>query len=416
MTNRLAYLLYQLSVVFYVAVIHLAGWWKHKAKLMVDGRKNWKRNLNEQLKAIDKPIIWFHCASLGEFEMARPIIEHIRGKQKNAILITFFSPSGYEIRKNYNDADIIIYLPFDIGHQARDFVSLIKPTKAFFVKYELWLGYLAALNKNNVDTYLIGAHFRPNGVYFKWYGGIYRKALQALKLIFTQTQTDIVLLQKHHIHNGVCAGDPRYDRVWQNAQKKKENTAVANFVGNRVCIILGSSYTPEEQIAADALSTLPDHVCLIVAPHEVNETRIAEIESTFSAYPTIRYSAINKTAAVNKVLIIDNIGMLADTYQYAQFAFVGGGFGIKGLHNILEALAMGCYVMVGPRNHERFPEATEAIHAGVASVVDTHKLLISTISSLISITSSFVYLKEQSIQFVSKRSGASKTIIHKTGS
>lgn len=405
--------LYQFSIAIYVALIRVASLWNEKAKLMIAGRKNWTQTLKTQLASIDKPLIWVHCASLGEFEMARPIIEHLRGEGKFAILITFFSPSGYEIRKNYNGADLVMYLPFDTGKQAEAFVEMTKPAKAIFVKYELWLGYIRALSKYQVEHYLIGAHFKPDGIYFKWYGGVYRNALRSFTHIFTQTKEDIVLLMKHHINHATCAGDPRYDRVWQNAQKKKENATVSAFVNNRTCMVLGSSYTAEEQLTANALPLLPEDLCLIIAPHEVNEQRIQEISSLFSAYSPIRYSQANHTASTAKVLIIDNVGMLADIYQYAQIAFVGGGFGKKGIHNILEPLAMGCFVLVGPNNHHRFPEVPNAVHAGVASVVDTAEKLASTVTPLISYANPVAYLKQQSTEFISEKTGASNTIIHK---
>jgi 3-deoxy-D-manno-octulosonic-acid transferase len=414
MMNRIAFGVYQLSVTTYVALIYLFSLWHPKARLMIAGRKNWRKELQNQLHSLNKELVWVHCASLGEFEMARPIIEHLRRQNQYSILITFFSPSGYIVRKNYSGADIVAYLPFDIGNTAMDFVAMTKPAKTFFVKYELWLGYLRALKKHNINHYLIGALFKPNGIYFKQFGNVYRDALESFTYIFTQTEQDLELLRKHNILNAMCAGDPRYDRVWQNAQIKKENNIVLQFIGARICLVLGSSYEYEEKIVADALPLLPNNICIVIAPHEVNETRIAEIERRFKNHHTIRYSQWHKSTIEQTVLIIDNVGMLADIYQYATASFVGGGFGSKGIHNILEPLAMGSYVFVGPKNHNRFPEVTHAVNAKVASIIKSPDMLITELQQLISEINTSTYNKEQTTRFISEKTGASSKIIHKT--
>ncbi len=410
MINPLSYLLYVLGTNLYFLIIHFAALFNHKAKLGIEGRNQIFKKIRKSLKSESRKSYWFHCASLGEFEQARPIIEKLKAKKSEvAIIITFFSPSGYEIKKNYNGADYIFYLPFDTRSNAERFINLIKPEKVFFIKYEFWYHYINTLNKLNIPTYLVAAHFTQNQIFFKWYGGFYRDILHKFTFIFTQFNEDVSLLKSFGIEHVQFTGDPRFDRVYENAKHPKEIPLIASFCHGKKVIILGSSYQQEEEMMATCIGSLSQDTCVVVAPHEVSQNRLAEIESSFSKVACCRLSNYN-TDINCRILIIDNIGMLSNAYQYAHFAFVGGGFGTKGLHNILEPLAMGCFVITGPNNHLKFPEIKMAISAKAAAIVDDPAQLMVSIKELAS-TLNTKKKFSQSQRFIENNIGATEKIL-----
>jgi len=410
MTNIFGYLLYIISIKTYFSLIRIASFVNHKAKLSIDGRKNVFEHIQQRLKAEKRKSYWFHCASLGEFEQARPIIEKLKVNQPEfAIIITFFSPSGYEIKKDYSGADYIFYLPFDSRSNAEKFIQIIKPEKAFFIKYEFWYHFLNTLQQFKVPTYLIAAHFTTNQLFFRWYGGFFRSLLKNFTHIFTQFEDDITLLKSINIYEATFAGDPRFDRVYEHAKQPKELPLISKFCQNKKVIILGSSYHHEEEMMGSIMQGFSEDTVVIVAPHEVNNKRITQIESTFSGEMCCRLSHFQTETKCN-VLIIDNIGMLSNAYQYADVAFVGGGFGKKGLHNILEPLAMGCFVITGPNNHEKFPEIKMAISAGVAAIAGNKDEL----TSLLFQQSKQLFSMHRTIesrQFIKNNIGATNKIL-----
>ncbi len=369
-------------------------------------------------------VVWVHAASLGEFEQGRPLIEKLkRENPEYKILLTFFSPSGYEVRKNYAGADVIAYLPLDTPRNARRFVELVKPEKVVFVKYEFWLNYLAELRKNGVDTYIISAIFRPGQVFFKWYGGIFREGLKAFKMLFVQNEESKELLKGIGVENVMVAGDTRFDRVADIAAVAKKLEIVERFV-NAQCtmhnaqlpvLVVGSSWGPDEELLAQYINERAGRMKMIIAPHEVHEERIKELmekltckyalytdiqkeitdgsqQSTVNGQPALTPSASlvplkqrdNKICEANltlnsqfstlnsfDVLVINTIGLLSSVYQYGQVAYIGGGFGV-GIHNTLEAAAWGMPVVFGP-NYHKFQEAKELIECGAGQSIANYE-------------------------------------------
>lgn len=339
-------------------LVHIAAWFSPKAKLWVQGRENWKTHLK---KAIPKnvSVTWFHCASLGEFEQARPVIEAFKKSDPDVfILLSFFSPSGYEIRKNYALADYICYLPADFPSNAKDFVTIVKPQKAIFVKYEFWYNFLQALKDADCSTYLIAARFRSDQPFFQWYGSWFKKQLNNFYRIHLQDESSAEMLQRTGYSNFIVSGDPRFDRVTQNAQQTEELPEIKLWLNGRSCMVAGSAWPADEQI----FFPWQNQRALIIAPHEIDEAHLTSIEKE-AGTSIIRYSQLIKQPDLtSNVLLIDNIGMLMRIYSMAEFAFVGGGFG-TGLHNILEPAAFGIPVIFGPM-HQKFPEANALIQSG----------------------------------------------------
>lgn len=339
-------------------LVRIAAWFSPKAKLWVKGRKNWKARLQNAIPK-NASVVWFHCASLGEFEQARPIIEAYKKAYPDTfLLLSFFSPSGYEIRKNYALANYICYIPADFPSNAKEFVSIAKPQKAIFVKYEFWYNFLNALQNANCRTYLIAARFRPDQPFFKWYGRWFKKQLNNFYRIHLQDEASAKMLQRTGYLNFIVSGDPRFDRVTQNAQQTEELPEIKLWLNGRSCMVAGSAWPADESIF------LPwkNRRALIIAPHEIDEAHLNNIEKQ-AGTSIIRYSQLIKQPSLtSNVLLIDNIGMLMRIYSMAEFAFVGGGFG-TGLHNILEPAAFGIPVVFGPK-HEKFPEAQALIEAG----------------------------------------------------
>ncbi len=339
--------------------VKIASLLNPKAKLFIKGRKN----VFDNIKKIDSNeiIYWFHCASLGELEQGKPIIEKLKENDSSIkILITFFSPSGYEYGKNYEKADYVYYLPIDTPSNAIKFIELVHPTKAFFVKYEFWYNYLFQLNSNNIPTYLISGVFRKNQLFFKWYGTVHRRMLSYFTFFFVQNLNSKELLNKEGYTNVSITGDTRLDRVYENSLNHEKPPLIKKFTENKTTIILGSSWSQEEEIIAEFIQSSKKDFKYIIAPHNVDGNHISAIEkllgNSFIKYSDATYENISN----HNVLIIDNIGILANTYQFTDIAFIGGGF--KGsLHNILEPASFGNVILFGPK-HEKFHEAEELIN------------------------------------------------------
>ncbi len=360
--------LYNLSIYLYIFYIRVGSLFNAKAKLMLLGRKNIFQDLESQISNLkSQNLVWFHCASLGEFEQGRPLMEKLKLKYPDVkILLTFFSPSGYEIRKNYAGADYIFYLPMDTPSNAKKFVEIVSPQKVFFVKYEFWFNYLFELKSKNIPTYLVSGIFREKHYFFKGTGGWFRKQLKSFTHFFLQDEKSMELLNSIGYTNSTLVGDTRFDRVFEVAKNVKQINLLEQFVEEKKVLILGSSWMEDEKIVQ---SSKFESLKLIIAPHEIDEKHLCSIEEVFkinSQQSTIlRYSKATPTNVRDaQVLIIDNIGMLSSIYQYGSIAFIGGGFG-KGIHNILEAATFGLPVIFGP-NYEKFAEAKELIKLGGA--------------------------------------------------
>lgn len=354
-------ILYTIGVYIYAGAIRLAALWNTKARQWIEGRQLIGAQLADfnQKAPSGAPRIWIHCASLGEFEQGRPLIEKIRSDYPDVqLMLTFFSPSGYEIRKNYPMADLICYLPVDTPGRAKDFVAKMKPDLAIFVKYEFWRHHLHALQQAGVPTLLISAIFRPEQVFFKAYGFWYRGLLSYFQHIFTQDAASDELLKSIGVQHFSRAGDTRVDRVLQLKDQAKKFPEIARFVADAPVWIAGSTWPVDEAMLFPFWENhLPDHWKIIIAPHDIAEDHIEQIENR-SNFPTVRYSELSKdgeAAVAARVLIINNIGMLSALYQYGRLAYIGGGFG-KAIHNLLEPIAFGLPVIFGPK-HEKFQEA-----------------------------------------------------------
>lgn len=394
-------LLYKIAMFLYTLGISIAALFNPKAKLWVKGRKGIFSKIEREVKG---KTIWFHCASLGEFEMARPLIEKVKSEfPDEKIVLTFFSPSGYEVRKNYELADYVYYLPVDTKHNASLFIDLIQPRMAVFAKYEIWHYYLQELKKRNISATLISAVFRDSHRFFKWYGGFFRKDLQCFQAIFVQQEDSGKLLETIHI-SATVAGDTRFDRVYDHAQQVKELPEIVQFKGEHSLLVLGSSWPVEEQILAKALDKVPLNLKIIIAPHDISASHIRQIEQLFPENVQ-RYSRFNGETE-KRILLIDNIGLLSSVYRYSDYAFIGGGYTGK-LHNILESATFGNVILFGPK-HERFAEAADLLSAGGAfEVTDNFATIILRLEEDEQLRNDMKYA---SSQFVFRHKGASEKI------
>ena len=354
-------LIYSFGIYLYTLGIRIASPFHLKARQMVKG---WKAIKDIPIDN-SRPTAWFHAASLGEFEQARPVLEQFKQQHPDyRIWVTFFSPSGYEIRKNYALADNVTYLPMDTPRNARTLVKIINPSIVFFVKYEFWFNYLITLRNKNIPTYIFSAIFRPTQYFFKSYGKWFLQQLRTcFKHIFVQNEESLQLLRAQGITDCSIAGDTRFDRVHDIAQHVKSFPEIERFLTNNgtkaKVLIAGSSWEPDEEYLKEYLQHRGSDFKMILAPHVISESHLKGIENLFGATNCIRYSALSTLQGNPQILIIDNIGMLSSLYQYGDVAYIGGGWG-RGIHNILEAITFGKPVVFGP-NHKKFKEACDII-------------------------------------------------------
>ncbi len=350
--------MYNFVIYIYLFAVKLVSLFNPKVKLMVKGHSEVFDILKSKIEK-DKKYIWFHAASLGEFEQGRPLMERIRRQYPEyKILLTFFSPSGYEVRKNYQGADVICYLPFDTPRNARRFVKLANPCMAFFIKYEFWQNYLKNLQKHHVPTYSVSSIFRKNQVFFRWYGGKYFKVLTRFTHLFVQNEISKELLASLNIRNVDVVGDTRFDRVIEIFEQAKQLPLVEQFKKNSMVMVAGSSWQPDEDIFIRYFNEHPE-MKLIIAPHVIGESHLTEIIGKLKR-PYVRYTqATPENVEQADCLIIDCFGLLSSIYRYGEIAYVGGGFGV-GIHNVLEAAVYGIPVLFGP-NNQRFQEARQLL-------------------------------------------------------
>lgn len=344
---------------------------KGKLRLFVEGRKGLFKKLTFQKTG---KTYWFHCASLGEFEQARPVIETLKSHDVKAqVIVSFFSASGYEQRKNYKGADLVCYMPLDTPSNAGRFLDILQPDVAVFVKYEIWYWHLKELKKRNIPAYLLSATFRENQYLFKWHASWLFEVLKDFKAIFLQDERSFDLLRARHLENIELTGDTRYDRVKTTALASVTNQTLETFKAGQPLLLLGSSWPEEEDILMAFLNDAGySRFKVIVAPHDVSAGHIMQLETMLSQIKHVKFTD-GRVSGEERVLILDTIGHLANAYLYADLAFVGGGFG-RGLHNILEALAFGVPVVFGPEV-DRYPEARASMASEVAyKVADVHGL------------------------------------------
>ena len=346
-------MLYSLGISLYAMAVKAASLFHAKARLMVKGQSGTFRMLQEHLEA-DAEYLWFHAASLGEFEQGRMLMEKIRKQYPQyRLLLTFFSPSGYEVRKNYEGADIVCYLPFDTPGNARRFVEMVHPKMAFFIKYEFWKNYLCQLKRHHIPAYSVASIFRPNQIFFRSYGRHYAKVLDCFARFFVQNEQSYDLLVGKGYDNVTIVGDTRFDRVMEIRMQASEEPLAASFAAaprkekTRV-MVAGSTWAPDEEILIDYFNTHED-LLLILAPHVVSESHLKDIENQLHR-PSVRLSQADAaTASQVDCLIVDCYGKLSSIYRYGEVAYVGGGFGV-GIHNVPEAAVYGIPVLIGPNN------------------------------------------------------------------
>ncbi|MFO8235677.1 MAG: glycosyltransferase N-terminal domain-containing protein [Bacteroidales bacterium] len=365
--------LYRLGIFLFKIAANVASFFNPKASKFIKGREF----LWESLYRIDRSslLIWIHCSSLGEFEQGRPLIEKIKTQYPEyKILLTFFSPSGYEIRKNYLYADYVTYLPLDTPHNARKFLEIVKPDKVFFIKYEFWYFLLRELHRKGIETYLISGIFRKSQYFFQWYGKPFRKMLGWFQWIFVQETASYKLLSSYGFKRVLLSGDTRLDRVVQLAEEAKSIPVVKKFKGQHPLLVAGSTWKKDEDLLLNYYRQHETFFKMIVAPHKVEENNIERIIYNLKDYKVIRYSkAEGENVSGTDVLIIDCIGLLASLYRYGDFAYIGGGFG-KGIHNLAEAATWNIPVVFGP-NYKKFKEANDLIDVGGGfSIHDYHSL------------------------------------------
>lgn len=396
-------LLYNTGLKLYLLFIYVASFFNNKAKLWLNGR--------QQIIKSEDSSIWFHFASLGEFEQGRPVLEQFRQQHSDKrIIITFFSPSGYEIRKNTPLADAVYYLPLDSAKNAQKFIDTINPELAVFTKYEYWYHYFNTLHKHNVPLYIISGIFRPNQIFFKWHGGLYRKMLGFVTHFFVQDEQSKQLLQNINVTNVTVSGDTRFDRVWTNAQRPKALPEIEEFTKGHKVFIAGSTWPKDEKLVAELVKDYPTWK-FIFAPHEIDEDKINKLIDLLPKNSTIRYSQLttHNLQLTTQTLIIDNIGMLSSLYQYGHIAYIGGGFG-AGIHNTLEAAAFGLPVIFGP-NYSKFKEAKDLITLKVGFSIANKAELEGAVNTLINDEQFYAYAHKQIKKYVEEHTGAIHTII-----
>jgi 3-deoxy-D-manno-octulosonic-acid transferase len=404
--------LYNLGIFFYRCLIRVAALFNEKAKFMVAGRKNWQDELQRK---VDKNAryLWVHCASLGEFEQGRPLIEEFKKQfPDRKILLSFFSPSGYEIRKNYEGADIVCYLPMDTKKNASAFIDIVKPEKVFFVKYEFWYHFITQLKSRGIPLFIVSAIFRENQHFFKntpW-GRWYKTILFNFEHFFIQSEKSAELLRNIGIQNFTISGDTRFDRVASIAAGAKKFEIVEKFKTNLNIIIAGSTWKPDEELLAEFINS-NSGVKYIIAPHEVSAANINRIQQLLKKPAITLSKAQIQDIDRYEVLIIDSIGILSSLYQYGNIAYIGGGFGV-GIHNILEAATFGLPILFGP-NYKKFKEAVDLVEAKGAFSFQNYNELKEALHLLLTEKNQLETASSISKFYVEKNVGSTKLILNK---
>lgn len=373
---------YSIIIVLASQLVKLLALFSPKIKLFVDGRKDVFSTLKSKINPNDKTI-WFHAASLGEYEQGLPVMEATKIKfPEHKIILTFFSPSGFEILKNNTVADVTIYLPLDTLSNASAFLKLAHPEMVFFIKYEYWPNYLNELKKHNIKTYLISGIFRENQIFFKWHGGFYRNALKTFDYFFVQNESSKKLLQSIGFNNVKISGDTRFDRVVSILERDNSLDFITQFKNNKTTIVYGSSWPKDENVFVNFINQNKENTKFIIAPHNIKTEQIQELQKSITKKTVLFSEKANKNLADFDVFIIDIIGVLTKIYSYADIAYVGGGFGNAGLHNILEPATFGIPIVIGP-NYSNFAEAIALVNMGGCTSVSNQNQLDEVFSNLI---------------------------------
>lgn len=402
-------ILYNLAIFLYTLSIRIAALWNSKACKWIEGRKNVFTEIKSKVNPEEKKI-WFHCASLGEFEQALPVIELFKKRNPSfKILLTFFSPSGYEVRKTYSGADYVFYLPADSAANAKEFIQLIKPSAVVFTKYDFWFNYILELQKNKIPVVVFSAIFRKDQYFFQEYGEWFLKILSKINLIYVQEETSRRLLSKAKFNNVIVCGDTRFDRVIQIAEKSVDFPLIEKFKNNTTTIVAGSTWNEDERILIELIKKRKQSMKYIIAPHETNEKRITDLIGNIPT-SSLRFSQANESNVSDAdVLIIDSIGILSQIYRYGDVAYVGGGFG-KGIHNILEPAAFSVPIIIGP-NYHKFNEAVEMVNLSMAYTIEKFRQMNNKITDLFFVKGSDKAIKARIGEYMKAKKGATEQVV-----
>ncbi len=380
-----------------------------KIKLFVQGRKEAFSTLKNKIQKNDK-VIWVHAASLGEFEQGLPVIEKLKSTYpSHKILITFFSPSGYEVKKNNEIADAVVYLPMDTRKNAKRFLAAVNPSLAIFVKYEIWPNYLKVLKEKQVPTLLISAIFRKEQVFFKWYGGIMRKSLKAFTHFFVQDKSSVALLESIKLNNVTLSGDTRFDRVSEILESDNNLTFMEQFKANETCLVAGSTWPEDEEIIVKYINESPKPLKVVIAPHNINADHIQSLKKSILKRAVLYSEAENDAISANEVIIVDTIGLLTKIYSYADIAYVGGAFA-TGLHNTLEPAVFGIPIIIGP-DYKGFNEAENLVDRAGILVTKSYDEFTSVLDELLGNQELLKKTGQINGNYVRENKGASVQII-----
>lgn len=399
---------YDLIMSLYAGIIRLVGCKNEKARLWSEGRRNLFERMRQQIDPTAR-VVWVHVASLGEFEQGRPIIESIRRQYPDyKILLTFFSPSGYEIRKNYAGADYIFYLPIDTRRNVKRFLEIAHPEVAIFVKYEFWLNMLTELRRRKIRTFVVSAIFRRNSIFFRFYGGLWREALKTFEVLFVQNEESKTLLAELGFDNVLVAGDTRFDRVAEIARSAQRVALIERFKGDQQLFIAGSTWGADEELLIRLMNENPS-LKFLIAPHEMNEGRIEHLmrETRGGA---VRYTQCDDKCSFEgkQLLILDTVGLLASAYGYASWGYIGGGFGV-GIHNTLEAATFGLPIAFGP-NYHKFKEACDLLTIGAAASITNYEELAAWFAPLRDDTAKLTAASRAARDYTYRNQGATELI------
>jgi len=399
-------------VLIAVFLLKIVALFNKKIKLFVDGRTTTFSKLKSSLSEKDK-VLWMHCASLGEFEQGRPIIEKLKSQYPtHKLVLTFFSPSGYEVRKNYEAVDVVCYLPLDTQKKAKQFLNLVHPELAIFVKYEFWPNLLRELQDRKIKTILVSGIFRKEQAFFKWYGSWMRKSLTAFSHFFVQDQNSKNLLNGINFNNVTTSGDTRFDRVFEITKQNNQLDYISAFKNNTYTLVAGSTWKEDEDLLVDYIN---NHASadekFIIAPHNINEKEIESLMKSFSKKVVLFSEKEGKDLKGFQVFIVDTIGILTKVYSYANIAYVGGGYTKSGIHNVLEPATFGIPIVIGP-NYQKFNEAIELVEKEACFVVDNSQKLSVLLSSFFNENEKREKASRNALNYVINKTGATSKIIN----
>ena len=403
-------LFYNIIVGFAAITVRLIGGFHKKIQKGQKGRSESYQILAQELKQTDK-VIWMHCASLGEYEQGLPVFEALKNHYKDhKFVMTFFSPSGYEIRKNNPISDVVVYLPLDQKSEVKKFLDLTHPDLVVFVKYDLWPNYLLELKRRNITSILISALFRPSQAYFKFYGGWFKKLLFTFDHIFTQDSGSKVLLNSIGYDAVTISGDTRFDRVGNQTTTDNSLDFIAEFKNNQTCIVAGSTWPEDELLLVEYINNCKDGIKFVIAPHNMDLNQIKSLTKRIQK-PTVLYSNYkNETLNDKTIFVVDTIGLLTKIYNYADIAYVGGAMGTTGLHNTLEAATFGVPIVIG-KNYKKFPEANAMLSKGGLFSIRTFESLESTLNMLVNDPKKRVKCGRKNKDYIEVNKGASELIM-----